>query len=360
MKIYSWHLHGIRAHKDGFLDWLYGEQPDVLVLQRTRARPEQLDEELRQPEGYLAWWNGPDNQYISGTGLLSKVEPLDVQFSIGIHEVDRKARTVIAEFDQFTLMICHFEFYDYWWPIARTLVSLANESVAKGKPVILGGDLRVTDRAIDTASAKRRLNVENRYSNVDWFRDEGYIDIFRRLHPDRTDIYTYWNNAQRREQNIGDRWHMFLISPDLTENVASAKIHDYVQLDPMQCPISVELSFDTVTPGVEADDAPESEIIPPVDHSPRQPEEDDGSGYVYLIQDSVCTGTYKIGHTNDIPTRFNTLDIKLPFEIELIHTIATPDRRSLEKSLHARYKNEHVNGEWFSLSGEQVAEILQM
>ena len=52
--IISWNVNGIRAaEKKGFLTWLYEESPDVLCLQETKARKEQLIAELQSPA-----WNG--------------------------------------------------------------------------------------------------------------------------------------------------------------------------------------------------------------------------------------------------------------------------------------------------------------
>jgi exodeoxyribonuclease-3 len=53
MKLYSWNVNGIRAgQKKGFLTWLATTGPDVLAVQETKAHPDQLDNELRQPDGY--------------------------------------------------------------------------------------------------------------------------------------------------------------------------------------------------------------------------------------------------------------------------------------------------------------------
>ena len=52
MRIVSWNVNGIRAvEKRGFAAWLSSESPDILCVQETKARPEQLIEELRNPAG---------------------------------------------------------------------------------------------------------------------------------------------------------------------------------------------------------------------------------------------------------------------------------------------------------------------
>ena len=66
--IISWNVNGIRAaQKKGFLDWLYTEEPDVLCLQETKARKEQLPSELITPvwkEGvYKTYWQAAQYPY---------------------------------------------------------------------------------------------------------------------------------------------------------------------------------------------------------------------------------------------------------------------------------------------------------
>jgi len=52
--------NGIRAvASKGFLEWLRKEQPDILCLNETKAQPEQLDQALREPEGYHVYWSNP-------------------------------------------------------------------------------------------------------------------------------------------------------------------------------------------------------------------------------------------------------------------------------------------------------------
>ena len=79
IRLFSWNVNGLRAcGRKGFPDWLAAEKPDVLGLQETRALPEQLDKELREPEGYHTWIHPAEKKGYSGTGLWSKTEPESV------------------------------------------------------------------------------------------------------------------------------------------------------------------------------------------------------------------------------------------------------------------------------------------
>ena len=62
MKIISWNTNGLRATvKQGFFTPLFDEyQPDILCLQETKARPEQLPEEVRNIPGYYSYFSHPE------------------------------------------------------------------------------------------------------------------------------------------------------------------------------------------------------------------------------------------------------------------------------------------------------------
>jgi hypothetical protein len=78
-------------------------------------------------------------------------------------------------------------------------------------------------------------------------------------------------------------------------------------------------------------------------------------GYVYLIKSP--SGHYKIGRAIDPHDRVRTFGVQLPFEVEIIALIQTDDYVRLEKSLHAYFESQRVNGEWFNLSPADVEYI---
>lgn len=78
-------------------------------------------------------------------------------------------------------------------------------------------------------------------------------------------------------------------------------------------------------------------------------------GYVYLLQAS--TGVCKIGRTKDPSKRTKMLEVKLPFDVTLGALIKTDDMHNLEYSLHVRFGDKRVNGEWFNLEPEDIEYI---
>jgi len=80
-------------------------------------------------------------------------------------------------------------------------------------------------------------------------------------------------------------------------------------------------------------------------------------GYVYILRSS--SGYYKIGRTKNPDDRLKTFSVKLPFEVEYEHVIATDDMVELEKAFHMLFEKKRVEGEWFDLNAEDI-EILKL
>ncbi len=71
MKIISWNVNGIRAAlKNGFVDFVKEEDPDIICVQETKAQKDQVDLVL---ENYpYHYWNSADKKGYSGPQFLVK------------------------------------------------------------------------------------------------------------------------------------------------------------------------------------------------------------------------------------------------------------------------------------------------
>ena len=80
-RLLSWNVNGIRAIKGkGFFEWLDSESPDILCLQETKAQPDQLDADLKEPPGYHAYWAYPERKGYSGVALYTREEPANIKY----------------------------------------------------------------------------------------------------------------------------------------------------------------------------------------------------------------------------------------------------------------------------------------
>lgn len=257
LSILSWNINGIRAaHKRGLLQWLLNEQPDLVCLQETRAQSAQVNDALRRPLGYHAYWCDSQRAGYSGTALLSRMKPLSVEFGLGHDQLDSEGRTIIAMFREFTVVNCYVPngnrsplrlsckllFYD-------KLISKCRQLKKKGHTVILCGDLNTAHTDIDLANPTSNRNksgflVEER-ERLDRILDDGYVDALRHRHPATSGMYTWWSNTYNaRERNIGWRFDYVFVAKEAIERIADAFIlSDVIFSD--HCPVGIRLQIQT-------------------------------------------------------------------------------------------------------------------
>lgn len=252
-KIYSWNVNGIRAaQRKGFLDWLRQTDADIVCVQETKANPNQLDDALRNPDGYHTYWASAERPGYSGVALFSKQAPRAVKLGIGIPEYDREGRTIVADYDDFTLITAYFPNggrdhlrVPFKMAYKAAFLKFCDGLCAEGKPVIFCGDINTAHREIDLARPKQNQKTTGFMPEERAWLDEvvsaGYIDIFRALNPELAGAYTWWTQiGKARENNVGWRLDVFFISPDLRSRVVDAQIHPEM-LGSDHCPVSLTL-----------------------------------------------------------------------------------------------------------------------
>ncbi|MBB5352445.1 exodeoxyribonuclease-3 [Haloferula luteola] len=252
MKLLSWNVNGIRACLNkGLPDLLTSEQPDILCLQETKARAEQVELPL-EFAGYHAHWNSAVKPGYSGVAVFSRLAPLSVRHGIGMEEHDQEGRVLTLEFPDFHLVNVYTPNaqnelkrlpYRMLWDVAFRDHLLALE--ATGKPVVFCGDLNVAHQEIDLARPKaNRFSAGFSDQERDGFSQllkAGYIDTFRHFFPDQTEAYTWWSfRGGARARNVGWRIDYFGVSPTLLPRLKSAGIlADITGSD--HCPVSLEI-----------------------------------------------------------------------------------------------------------------------
>jgi predicted GIY-YIG superfamily endonuclease len=82
--------------------------------------------------------------------------------------------------------------------------------------------------------------------------------------------------------------------------------------------------------------------------------------YVVYIMGNDEFGIYKIGLTKNLAKRFGQIKTGMPFTIKIIHWIecgAREDAYSLERNLHNMMRAKRMEGEWFTLTDSDLAEL---
>ena len=253
-KLISWNVNGIRAvAKKGFLDWMKKERPEIICLQETKARPEQLTEDLRCPKGYHSFFSSAEKKGYSGCVTYSRVEPEKLKYGMGEPRFDSEGRMVVCEYPEFVLFNVYFpngtknrERLKYKLDFYDSFLTFADSYKNKGKGVIVCGDLNTAHKEMDLARPKENekfsgfLPIERKW--IDKFISHGYTDTFRKFNKEPGQ-YSWWDYKTRaRERNIGWRLDYFFVSNDLRPNLKSAFImRDVLGSD--HCPVGVIMEF---------------------------------------------------------------------------------------------------------------------
>jgi hypothetical protein len=75
-------------------------------------------------------------------------------------------------------------------------------------------------------------------------------------------------------------------------------------------------------------------------------------GFVYLMRSGKH---YKIGRSSHAERRAYEVQLVLPEELVLVHKIKTDDPEGIEAYWHHRFRERRLRGEWFSLTGADIA-----
>ena len=249
MKLISWNVNGFRAVMNkGFMEFFSAVDADVFCLQETKVQPEHTNILLN---GYHQFWNCAEKKGYSGTALFSKTEPLHVQYDIGISHHDREGRVIMAEFDEFCMVnvytpnsqreLARLDYRMEWEDDFLAYLKRLQEK----KPVIVCGDLNVAHQEIDLKNPGTNRNnagfTDQERNKMTTLLQNGFIDTFRYLYPDRTAAYTWWSYMnQARKNNAGWRIDYFIVSEQLKNCINDHVIHSDV-LGSDHCPIELQI-----------------------------------------------------------------------------------------------------------------------
>ncbi len=252
MKIICWNVNGVRAVvKKGFNDQVNQWDADIICLQETKAQDDQVQEALKDIDGYQVYSNSAVRKGYSGTAIMTRHEPINVTYGIGKKEHDQEGRVVTAEFQDYYLISAYIpnsgsgmSRLDYRQTWDKDFRSFLNK-LQKKKPVIACGDFNVAHQPIDLARPKENYNKTSGYTQaeidgMDALLKAGFVDTYRHLRPEEVG-YSWWSaRFGARQKNIGWRIDYFLVSEPMMPAVKDS----FIMPDEMgsdHCPIVLTL-----------------------------------------------------------------------------------------------------------------------
>lgn len=260
MRLMSFNMNSIRAYlkKDLCDEWIK-YNPDILGIEELKLSETSHDNFPLNLESYDPYWTvSKVKKGYAGTAILTKINPISIQYGLKDGKYDDEGRVIIAEYDK-------FYFVELYVPNSGENPSknekpkrlpyrmvfeddLRNELIElkKKKPVIITGDLNVAHNEIDlkhpeTNHLSAGFTDEER-SAFSKLLDCGFIDTFRYLHPNE-EKYSYWSyRFHARENNAGWRLDYFLVSEDIKDLVKSSEILNDVHGSD-HCPVLLDIDL---------------------------------------------------------------------------------------------------------------------
>jgi len=254
MKIYSYNVNGIRAAlKKGLDSWLVQTKPDIICFQEIKADEYQIGVHQFEEMGYWHKWFPAQKKGYSGVGILSKIEPDNVELGIGNPQFDDEGRLLRADFGDITVLSVYFpsgttggsrqEFKMLWLDAFMQYLKILKLTRHK---IIISGDYNICHKPIDINHPERHKDTSGFLPEerewMDSLTKENFIDTFR-VFDQRDKQYSWWSyRAGSKGKNLGWRIDYHFVSKELEKQLRSAGIVPEIGFSD-HCPVWAEIEI---------------------------------------------------------------------------------------------------------------------
>jgi len=232
-------LNGVRsASSKGFFQWLAKQDAEIVCVQELKAQAADMTAEMLHPDGYHGYFHYAEKKGYSGVGIYSRKQPERVIEGLGIADIDAEGRYIRADYGNLSVISLYlpsgssgeerqavkFSFMERFLPYLRELR-------ASGREVVLCGDWNIAHREIDLKNWRGNKKnsgflPEERAWLTHVFDEIGFVDVFRRLHPEAQDQYTWWSNrGQAWAKNVGWRIDYQIATAGVAARAIEASIY---------------------------------------------------------------------------------------------------------------------------------------
>ena len=251
MKIVSFNVNGLRAILDkDFKETFTNLNADIFSLNETKLS---TDDFPFKPDGYEMYFtNSKIKKGYSGVAIFTKTTPISIHYGLKNNIYDDEGRVITLEFKNFYYVACYvpnsgenLKRLDFRMKFEDDLIEYLNE-LNQIKPIIYAGDLNVAHNEIDlknpktnTKNAGFTIEERTKFTNL---LNNGYIDTFRYLYPNKIE-YSWWSyRFKAREKNAGWRIDYFVISNSLKDKLIDSIIHTEIKGSD-HCPIELIINI---------------------------------------------------------------------------------------------------------------------
>ncbi|MEB3372357.1 exodeoxyribonuclease III [Saccharopolyspora mangrovi] len=234
-------VNGLRAAaKKGFVEWLSATGADVICMQETRAEPDQLTAEVREPAGWHTALAPSSAKGRAGVAIYSRTEPEAVRIGFGSAEFDDSGRYLEFDLPGVTVASLYLPSGEVGTPrqdekerfmkeFGEHLAGLRERAATSGREVVVCGDWNIAHREVDLKNWKANQKSagflpEERAWLTEVF-ESGYTDVVRSLHPEGPGPYSWWSyRGKAFDNDSGWRIDYQVASAGLAERATKAVV----------------------------------------------------------------------------------------------------------------------------------------
>jgi len=249
LKIISLNLNGIRsATNKGLYAWLKKQDADLICMQEIKAQVTDMTAEMLNPEGYYGYFHYAEKKGYSGVGIYSKKQPDAVIEGLGnstlghahgMQDIDSEGRYIEARFGNLSVVSLYLpsgssgeERQAFKFSVMERFMPQLQALKASGRDVVICGDWNIAHKEADLKNWKGNKKnsgflPEERAWLTTLFDQVGWVDVYRKLHPDTTDAcYTWWSNrGQAWAKNVGWRIDYQIATPEFAQKAVATSVY---------------------------------------------------------------------------------------------------------------------------------------
>ncbi|MEY3885534.1 MAG: hypothetical protein RIS87_1309 [Pseudomonadota bacterium] len=240
MKIISLNLNGIRsATNKGVQAWLQTQNADIVCMQEIKAQAADMTAEMHNPAGYFGHFHYAEKKGYSGVGIYSKAKPDKIIEGLGIADIDSEGRYLECQFGNLSVISLYLpsgssgeERQTFKFSVMTRFMLHLKALIESGREVVICGDWNIAHKEADLKNYKGNKKnsgflPEERLWLSELFDQVGWVDVYRKLHPNTTDeCYTWWSNrGQAWAKNVGWRIDYQIATPGIAAKAISASVY---------------------------------------------------------------------------------------------------------------------------------------
>ena len=232
----TYNCNSIRSRLPLVLDWLAEHRPDVLCLQETKVPDPEFPAQALEAAGYHVVFRGGKGG--AGVAIVSREEPEEVVFGLDDGGPPDEARLIRATVRGIPIVNTYvpqgrspdhpmFQYKLEW--LAR-LRDYFDSHFSPQEPLLWCGDFNVAPEEIDLHNPVRLKNHVDFHPEaraaLERIRVWGFVDVFRKHHPNEPGQYTFWDYRVPKalERGLGWRVDHIWATPPLAEKSVAAWI----------------------------------------------------------------------------------------------------------------------------------------